>query len=33
MGTALLFQPVLMGPPRQVNKFEEPMIGFSEAAE
>jgi hopanoid biosynthesis associated RND transporter like protein HpnN len=33
MGAAVLFQPVLMGPPRQVNKFEETKTDFSQAAE
>jgi uncharacterized protein len=33
MGAAVLFQPVLMGPPRQVNKFEETNSDLSQAAE
>jgi hypothetical protein len=33
MGAAVLFQPVLMGPPRQVSEFEETKPDFSEAAE
>jgi hopanoid biosynthesis associated RND transporter like protein HpnN len=33
MGAAVLFQPVLMGPPRQVSKFEEANSDLSQAAE
>jgi len=35
MGAAVLFQPVLMGPPRQINKFEEETKNsdLSQAAE
>jgi uncharacterized protein len=33
MGAAVLFQPVLMGPPRQINKFEETKSDPSQAAE
>jgi len=33
MGAAVLFQPVLMGPPRQVSKFEETQPDLSQAAE
>ena len=33
MGAAVLFQPVLMGPPRQVNEFEETHSNLSQAAE
>jgi len=33
MGAAVLFQPVLMGPPRQIGKFEEGKADFSQAAE
>jgi hopanoid biosynthesis associated RND transporter like protein HpnN len=33
MGAAVLFQPVLMGPPRQVSEFEEKSPDLSQAAE
>jgi hypothetical protein len=33
MGAAVLFQPVLMGPPRQVSEFEETKPDLSQAAE
>ncbi|HUN96140.1 MAG TPA: MMPL family transporter [Bradyrhizobium sp.] len=33
MGAAVLFQPVLMGPPRQIRKLEEPHPDLSQAAE
>src|SRR5579859_177247 len=33
MGAAVLFQPVLMGPPRKLGRFEEERIDLSEAAE
>jgi predicted RND superfamily exporter protein len=33
MGAAVLFQPVLMGPPRQISEFEEKSADLSQAAE
>jgi hopanoid biosynthesis associated RND transporter like protein HpnN len=33
MGAAVLFQPVLMGPPRQISKFEDTSQDLSQAAE
>ena len=33
MAAAVLFQPVLMGPPRQLNAIPESLAGLAEAAE